>query len=322
MSASSKMRRDFGTYAVTNVVSMHNKSVYDLKWNIDGSYLGSMIGKNLKIGQLLEGSSVSMKCIHTVPSNSSLSTMCWNPANPAGFAFCGDDKVVELWDVRSPRAAMKVTTQKGNINISWSPDGKKIVLGNKDDIITVIDVASGTTTKAKFPYEVNELHWTANSDFILSATGDNNGLGAIDLMTTTSEASLKAVDCLTAHTSVCTCLKIDAGYRRMAVGGNDSLLTLWDLDDLICRHSVSFDSEIRNISFSGDGQYLAGISDQPILAIINSDTGDVINKINTRNRVTTVAWHPSSTTQLIAVALDDRSPTAQCLKFVTFPNCV
>lgn len=32
-------------------------------------------------------------------------------------------------------------TEGANINIAWSPDGKTVVVGNREDLVTYIDVA-------------------------------------------------------------------------------------------------------------------------------------------------------------------------------------
>jgi THO complex subunit 3 len=314
------MNKDFGTYSASNVTSMQQtKLVEDLKWNVDGSYLGVVSSvKNVKIGQL-EGS-VSMKCVHTVPITTFMSMMCWHPTEPARFALCGDDKNIEIWDVRSSRPTQKLPTSGRNLNMSWSPDANYLAVANQTDVISILDVRMVGSVKkiVRFPYMVNELQWTANSDFILSATGEDNN-GRIDLTATTG-TGLILVETLAAHPSRCRLLKIDPMYRRMAVSDMESLLSLWDIDDLICHHSVSFDSEVRCLSYSGDGQYLVASTEDPIMAIINSDTGDIVNKIITRYRVSSLAWHPTSPTNLIATAMDDRSPAPVILKFVTFPN--
>ena len=38
------------------------------------------------------------------------------------------------WDVRSGKCVMNVATKGENINIDWSPDGKTIAVGNKEDL--------------------------------------------------------------------------------------------------------------------------------------------------------------------------------------------
>lgn len=57
------------------------------------------------------------------------------------------DKTLRLWDVRVGKA-VKVEKMKGaNINMAWSQDGKTIAVGNKEDVLTIYDVAAGSVQK-------------------------------------------------------------------------------------------------------------------------------------------------------------------------------
>ncbi len=53
-----------------------------------------------------------------------------------------------------------IPTSGENINITWSPDGAQIAVGNKDDQLSIIDVKKSKIIKTtKFPFEVNEISW-------------------------------------------------------------------------------------------------------------------------------------------------------------------
>lgn len=66
-----------------------------------------------------------------------------------------------------------------NINICWSPNGQTIAVGNKEDLVTFIDVKS---QKAKmdqqFRFEVNEISWNISNDLFFLT----NGQGCIHIM--------------------------------------------------------------------------------------------------------------------------------------------
>lgn len=63
-----------------------------------------------------------------------------------------------------------------NINITWSPDGNTIAVGNKEDLITFIDMRTLKSNKEQqFNFEVNEMSWNNESDLFFLT----NGLGCI-----------------------------------------------------------------------------------------------------------------------------------------------
>lgn len=72
---------------------------------------------------------------------------------------------------------MLISLFKGeNINITWSPDGNTIAVGNKEDLITFIDMRTLKSNKEQqFNFEVNEMSWNNESDLFFLT----NGLGCI-----------------------------------------------------------------------------------------------------------------------------------------------
>jgi WD40 repeat protein len=90
---------NFENYTVKDL-NTHSKSVVDLQWNNEGNYLGTVShDKTVKIGQL--DTSGSTKTIHAIPHNhTDISLIGWNPNDSSKFALAGEDKSIELWDVR------------------------------------------------------------------------------------------------------------------------------------------------------------------------------------------------------------------------------
>ncbi len=64
-----------------------------------GQYIGSAsLDKTVRIGQL---DTSGVRALQTVQSNAVITQVCWNPiVENSSFAIAGDDKTVELWDVR------------------------------------------------------------------------------------------------------------------------------------------------------------------------------------------------------------------------------
>lgn len=62
-----------------------------------------------------------------------------------------------------------------NINIRWSPDGKTIAVGNKEDLVTFIDTHTGLKfIEKQFPYEVNEISWNNNGNLFFITNGQGS----------------------------------------------------------------------------------------------------------------------------------------------------
>lgn len=59
-----------------------------------------------------------------------------------------------------------------NINITWSPDGNSIAVGNKEDLVTFIDARTfKIRTEHQFKFEVNEIEWNKSSNLFFLTSG-------------------------------------------------------------------------------------------------------------------------------------------------------
>eukprot|EP00105_Crassostrea_gigas_P034458 XP_019918606.1 PREDICTED: THO complex subunit 3-like [Crassostrea gigas] len=107
----------------------------------------------------------------------SVDQLCWHPKNLDQLVTASGDKTIRIWDARTNRSVATVNTKGENINICWSPDGSIIAVGNKDDLITFIDVRSHRSKdEEQFKFEVNEISWNNDRDlfFLTSGQGSMN----------------------------------------------------------------------------------------------------------------------------------------------------
>ena len=58
-------------------------------------------------------------------------------------------------------------------------------------------------------------------------------------MLTGSYPSLEVQHDIVAHPANCICIEFDPTGRHFAVGSADALLSVWDAQQLMCRHTVS-----------------------------------------------------------------------------------
>ena len=76
--------------------------------------------------------------------------------------------LLTLFSASDGRATAKVATAGQNINLCWNRDGNYVAVGNKQDVISVIDLrkmsahgSNAVVAKKKFLYEVRNiiLYW-------------------------------------------------------------------------------------------------------------------------------------------------------------------
>ena len=100
---------------------------------------------------------------------------------------------------------------------------------------------------------------------------------------------------LNGHTSSCLSIEMQPTARFLATGGSDSIIALWDTTDWICQRTlIDMTGPVRSISFSFDGSFIVGGSDEGAgLEIAHTETGEYVYSVKTSGPCPVVAWHPS-----------------------------
>lgn len=125
--------------------------------------------------------------------------------------------------------------QGENINITWSPDGKYLAVGSRDDQISFLDArkmkASSSIQQMAFNHEVNEISWSKDGAEFYATTGQ----GSIEVF---SFPQLAPVKTLRAHTAGCYCIAFDPTGACFAAGSADALVSIWDVRDKVCLQTL------------------------------------------------------------------------------------
>ncbi|XP_043830595.1 THO complex subunit 3-like [Dromiciops gliroides] len=293
-----EMQKRFGSYGRTEGYRAHTAKVFSVAWSCDGARLASgSLDKTANVF-LLEDNCLVRE--HSYQGHTdSVDQLCWHPSNPDLFVTASGDRSIRIWDVRNTKCVSTIRTKGENLNICWSPDGRTIAVGNRKDVVTFIDARTHQAkAEERFKHEVNEISWNnENTLFFLT-----NGNGYITIL---SYPDLKPVQSLNAHTSNCICIKFDPTGKYFATGSADSLVSLWDLSELVCVRCLSrLDWPITTLSFSHDGKMLASASEDHLIDIAEVETGDKIWEIQCQSGTLSVAWHPKF--PLLAFACDDK----------------
>lgn len=127
----------------------------------------------------------------------------------------------------------------------------------------------------------------SGQELILS-TGD----GQVKILDYPSFSTLHTVH---AHTAPCPGLDISPAGTSIAVGGEDAIISLWDTTEFICQRTFAqMEGPVKSLSFSFDGHYLVGGSDDGLnLDIAHVDSGEYQHKVITNRPAPLVSWHPS-----------------------------
>lgn len=225
--------------------------------------------------------------------------LCWHASLPDLLSTASGDKTVRIWDARIGKCATIINTKGENINITWSPDGNTIAVGNKEDLVTFIDARMyKILAEEQFSFEVNEIAWSNGSDLFFLT----NGQGCVHIL---NYPDLNLQQVLKAHPSTCICIEFDPTGKYFATGSADALVSLWDAEELACLRVFSrLDWPVRTISFSHDGRLLASASEDLIIDIGDTETGEKVADISVDAATFTVAWHPKQ--YMLAYACDDK----------------
>lgn len=158
----------------------------------------------------------------------SVDQLCWHATLPDLLSTASGDKTVRIWDVRAGKCSTTINTKGENINITWSPDGNTIAVGNKEDLVTFIDTRTHKIrAEEQFNFEVNEIAWNNTSNLFFLT----NGQGCIHVL---SYPDLELQHMLKAHPGTCICIEFDPTGRYFATGSADALVSLWDATELAC----------------------------------------------------------------------------------------
>ena len=311
----------------------HRSKVHSVAWSpISGTFLASGSTDHtirlyptdsiLQAGEVL-GSS-DKDTMELKGHKESVDQLAWSPLQEHVLASASADKTVKLWDCRMTKECVaSISTTGENINVCWSPDGHRILVGSKDDLLSVIDVSKQSIEASqKFTNEVNEIAWTTDGIYMTSGTGQINlyryaDMGDDDVFALRTSFS--------GHAANCYCLDVRDNW--MAVGAADSLVSLWrrtsrgDDDGVgalegdpmwVCVRTLgSLEWPVRTISQSHDSCFVSAGSEDSHLDIWHTETGELLTQVPVKAALNTMDWHPRR--YLLAWGADevDRSGKAE-----------
>ncbi|CAK4151658.1 unnamed protein product [Aphanomyces euteiches] len=293
----------YGTLVALPEISGHPKKSFALGWSQDGTWLASgSTDKTLRIWDVETTTYVEGQG-HT----DSISQLTWDPTSTQHLATAGQDKTVRIWDARSTKATSTIQLSSSVMNVAYSHDGKYIAAlgtGSSKDTgsISLIDMRKHKiVTRMPTPYEFQDMIFS-ETGFLFAAAGHPAGYGTLEVLQIVPDATDKKLPPTienihkvhAAHSGSCFAIDIDKAGRTLALGGVDSLVSLWDLEEIYCKQTfICSQSRIRFVKFSHDGVFLAPGSDDLNIPIIHIESGQAVFSISLQEVPQQLAWHPS-----------------------------
>ncbi|KAG4425712.1 hypothetical protein IFR04_001174 [Cadophora malorum] len=232
---------------------------------------------------------------HTAP----IEKVAFNPVKDAELCSVSSDGVVKFWDVRTKAVINEIKGLGDAFTLAWCPDGESLIVGNKSDNLFVLSPTQSTPiTSHQQSIQTNQITFCHSGKKIFVTTGE----GRIKILSYPefepifySKSDPSNAFTLNGHTSSCISVDLQPTARFLATGGSDSIIALWDTTDWICQRTlIDMTGPVRNISFSFDGSFIVGGSEEGSgLEIAHTETGEYVHSIKTAGSCPAVAWHPS-----------------------------
>lgn len=230
--------------------------------------------------------------------------VAFNPSKEAELCSVSSDGVAKFWDVKSKTCTNEVKGLGDAFTLAWAPDGQTLVVGNKADKLFVLSPTEPEPISTVGPQAVqtNQFCFSWDSKVIFLTTGE----GRVRILSYPlfepifhTPASVRSPPLseftLNGHTSACVSIAHHPQGQYLATGGSDSLINLWSTADWLCQRTLgSMVGPVRSISFSFDGSFIIGGSDEGnALEIAHTETGEYVHKVKTLSASPVVEWHPS-----------------------------
>ncbi|KAI0508509.1 WD domain-containing protein [Xylaria bambusicola] len=275
-------------------------NIRTIAWNPLGTYLATgCTDKTLRVWNVEKPNvrqSTELRG-HAAP----IEKVAFNPAKELELCSVSSDGVARFWDVKNKVVLNEVRGLGETFTLAWTPSGEHVVVGNKENKLHVLSPTEPNVISThQQPTMTNDITFCWSGQRLFATTGE----GKTRILTFPGfepayQFSYKDMPenefMLSGHTSSCIAVELHPFNRYLATGGTDSLIALWETNEWNCVRTITkMTGPVRSISFSWDGLFVVGGSDEGTgLEITVSETGEHLCTYKTRTSSPMVAWAPN-----------------------------
>ncbi|GJN91286.1 hypothetical protein Rhopal_004305-T1 [Rhodotorula paludigena] len=250
-SSSSSAGEDFSRFTARRIGNGTGRDrVRSVAWNLDGRRLATGgTDKSLRI--FLPDKDVRSGTEYRGHMGE-ISVVRWNPTHP--------ERLATVSSAEGSKPTSVIETNGMNITMTWSPDGRHLVVGNRNDDIMWIDADEQTVIrKTRMPKETNEAFFSHNSTLLTTLV-----FGDAQIVAFPSDEPVHSIEVANLP------------------------ITVGDLDPRGRDH-------VRTCRFSHDGAYLASSSSGQNIHIHNVPTLSEAHVLPVSGGAPAdaLAWHPA-----------------------------
>lgn len=223
----------------------------------------------------------------------------FHPSEANILCSASSDRSVRLWDIRSAstsRSGGKIDVGAGVVSVEWHPGQpgsvRYLAVTDKNDTVKVYDARklskplSAGFDLTKDDSSVYETHFSPSGMHLVSGVKlAENAMGALrvwkwdDSVATNGKGGKVVIgndnsDVFVGHSGPMYAQNFSPDGTRLASGGGDALVSLWDVSSMTCQATVARRTKfIRSVSFTHDSRFVAIASEDDGVDIADSVSG-------------------------------------------------